>query len=52
MQQLLGPFSQTVTTDHQSPTGLLKDDGLEVVKGGGLLLEGAHMKQGLSKDQF
>ena len=51
-QQLLGPFSQMITMDHLSPTGPLKDDELEVVEGGGLLLEGVHIKQVLSKDQF
>jgi hypothetical protein len=41
-----------ITMDHLSPTGPLKDDELEVVEGGGLLLEGVHIKQVLSKDQF
>lgn len=51
-KQLLGPFSEMVTMDHLPDNGPLLDERLEVIRNGGLLIDGERIFEVLDQEQF
>ncbi len=52
VKQLLGPFSQMVTMDRLPDHGPLRDERLEIIRDGGLLIEDDRITEVLHQERF